>query len=455
MAAVCKVLEEIPMQVSIQTTSGLERRLTIVVPAERIDSEVKTRLNKAMATVRLDGFRPGKVPMKVMKQRFGTGVRQEVLGEVMQKSFQEAVEQEKLKPAGSPQIETKSFDEGVDLEFTGTFEVFPEIELKDYSSVSVERLTAEVVDADVDKMIDTLRKQQSNWALAERAAVDGDQVNINYAGTKDGEAFDGGTAENSDLVLGSKSMIPGFEDGIVGLSAGEEKVVALTFPEDYKAEELKGAAVEFTIRVNSVSEQKLAELNEELFVKFGVLEGGEEKFRKEVSNNMVRELESSIKGKVKNQVMDALVAAHDDVLLPKQLIAQEIDLLRNQMMQQFGGQAASLDMAALLPDDMFSEQAERRVKLGLVLNEYISKEGITADADKVKETIEGFAATYEDPEEVISYYYSNQDQLQQIQAMIVEDLVVEKLLEQGTVTDKASTYEEVLAPQAPEESVDE
>jgi trigger factor len=436
------------MQVSIQTTSGLERRLTIVVPADRIDNEVKVRLTKAMNTVRLDGFRPGKVPMKVMKQRFGTGVRQEVLGEVIQKSFHEAVVQEKLKPAGSPQIETKSFAEGADLEFTGTFEVFPEVELKDYSSLSVEKQTAEVTDTDVEKVIDSLQKQQASWEVVERAAVDGDQVTINYVGTKDGEAFEGGTAEDSKLVLGSKSMIPGFEDGIIGLSAGEEKVLSLTFPEDYKAEALKGAAVEFAITVTAVAEQKLPELDDAFFVKYGVLDGGEEKFRSEVTSNMVRELESAIKGKVKNQVMDALVEAHAELQLPKQLINQEIQLLRNQMMQQFGGQADNLDLSSLLPDDMFNDQAERRVRLGLVLNAVIEKEGITADADKVKETIEGFAATYEDPKEVIDYYYGNQDQLQQIQAMIVEDLVVEKLLEQGTVTEKAVSYEEALAPAA-------
>lgn len=443
------------MQVSLQTTSGLERKLTVGIPAERVDSEVNVRLQKASKTVRLDGFRPGKVPMKVMKQRFGAGVREEVMQEVMNQSFSEAITQENIKPAGMPSIEPKNIEEGSDLEYVATFEVLPEIETKDYSSMTVERPIAEVGDADIDKMIETLREQQSTWEDVDRAAAEGDQVNINYVGTKDGEAFEGGTADNSPLELGSNRMIPGFEDGILGLKAGEEKVLSLTFPEDYQAEELKGAAVEFAVSVNSVAEKKLAELNDELFEKFGVKEGGEEKFREDVASNMKRELEKAIKTKVNNQVMDALVAIHDDLQIPQALIKQEITTLKQQMVQQFGGQAESLDIDSLLPDDMFTEQADRRARLGLVLHAYVNSEGLTADPDKVKETIEGFAATYEDPEEVINYYYSNQQQLQQIQSMVLEDAVVEKLLGQATVTEKACSYEEVMAPEAPPETEEE
>ncbi|MGK0499304.1 MAG: trigger factor [Oceanicoccus sp.] len=439
------------MQVSIQTTAGLERKLTVGIPAERVDNEVNARLQKASKTVRLDGFRPGKVPMKVMKQRFGGGVRQEVLQEVINQSFSEAVSQENLKPAGMPDIEPKNLDAGVDLEYVATFEIFPEIESSDYSSMAIEKSVAEITDADVDKMIDTLRQQQSTWEVVERAAATGDQANIDYAGTKDGEAFEGGTAQGNDLELGSNSMIPGFEDGVVGMKAGEEKVLALNFPEEYHAEELKGAAVEFTVKLNTTAEKKLAELNEEFFDKFGVKGGDEAQFRTDVTENMQRELDNAAKNKVKNQVMDALVGSHQDLLLPQALIKQEITVLKRQMVQQFGAAAESLDVDSLLPDDMFTEQADRRVRLGLVLNDYISKEGLTADPDKVKETIEGFAATYEDPEEVINYYYSNQQQLQEIQSMVLEDSVVDKLMEQGTVTDKVCSYDEVMAPPAPPE----
>lgn len=443
------------MQVSIQTTSGLERKLTVGIPAERVDSEVNTRLQKAASTVRLDGFRPGKVPMKVMKQRFGAGVRQEVLQEVMNQSFSEAVVQENLKPAGMPAIEPKNIDAGSDVEYVATFEVFPEMELKDYSVMAIEVPVAEIGDADVDQMIETLRGQSSEWQPVDRPAVNGDKLNIDFVGTKDGEAFEGGTAEGSDLELGSNSMIPGFEDGLVGANSGEEKLLALTFPEDYHSEELQGAAVEFTVKVNTISEKQLPELDDSFFEKFGVNEGGEAKFREDVAENMQRELVNAVKSKTKNQVMTALAEFHTDLQLPQALIKQDIRAQKGQMVQQFGGAAESLDIDSLLPDDMFKDQAERRVRLGLVLNEYISKEAITADPDKVKEAVETLASTYEDPQEVLNYYYSNQQQLQEIQSMVLEDTVVEKLMAQATVTEKPSSYTEVMAPEAPPEAAAE
>lgn len=440
------------MQVSIQTTSGLERRLTIGVPAERVDSEVNKRLKSAAGNVRIDGFRKGKVPMKVLKQRFGAGVRQEVLGEVMNQTFSEAVTQENLKPAGMPEIETKTAEEGKDLEYIATFEVFPEVEIKSFDGIEVEKLNAEVADADVEKMVETLRDQQGEWVEAERAAADGDKVTIDYLGTKDGEAFEGGSAEGSDLTLGSGQMIPGFEEGIVGMKAGEEKVLPLTFPEEYHNEELKGAAVEFKITLNKVTEKQPAELDEAFFEKFGVSEGGEEKFLADVRENMTRELDNASKSKVKNQVMDGLLDLHGDIQVPSALVKEEIKVLRQQMVQQFGAGAQNLDLETLLPDDMFNDQAERRVKLGLILNELIAAKEIKADADKVKETIEGFAATYEDPQEVINFYYSNPQQLQQVESMVVEDMVVEQVLAEAKVSEKDSSYDEVLAPaEAPEQ----
>ncbi|GHD29761.1 trigger factor [Parahalioglobus pacificus] len=434
------------MQVSIETTSGLERRLTVGVPADRVDSEVNNRLQKAAKDVRLPGFRPGKVPMKVMQQRFGAGVRQEVLGEVMSQSFQEAVVQENLRPAGQPSIEPRNLEAGKDLEYVATFEVFPDVDVQDMAGFDVERPKAEVTEADVDNIIEVFRKQQGNWGTVERAAQDGDKVNIDYAGTRDGEAFDGGTAEGSDLELGSGRMIPGFEDGIVGMSAGEEKTLSLSFPEDYHAEELKGAAVEFKVTLNSVEEMKLAELDEALFESYGVTEGGEEQFRKEVSENMGRELRNAVESRVKQQVMDAVVDAHEGVDIPQALIAQEVDAMRSQMFQQFGGAGAQdMDLKSLLPDEMFAENAERRVKLGLVLSEMIGKFDLKADADKVRETIEELASTYEQPEEVVNWYYSNQEQLSSVESKVLEDSVVEKLLEGANITDKECSYQDALA----------
>ncbi|QFU75882.1 trigger factor [Halioglobus maricola] len=435
------------MQVSIETTSGLERRLTVGVPADRVDAEVVTRLKKAAKNVRLPGFRPGKVPMKVMQQRFGEGVRQEVLGEVMSQSFQEAVVQEKLRPAGQPSIEAKSLDAGKDLEYIATFEVFPDVEVVEFDGFDVERPVAEVKDEDVENIIEVFRKQQGSWEDVERAAALEDKVVIDFVGTKDGEEFEGGSAEGSELELGSGRMIPGFEDGVVGMSAGDEKTLELTFPEDYHSEELKGAAVEFKVTVKSVQEMTPAALDEELFAKYGVEEGGEEQFRKEVGENMARELKNAVESKVKQQVMDAVIDAHDALEIPQSLIAQEVDVLRNQMLQQFGGAGGQdLDLKSLLPDDMFTENAEKRVKLGLLLSELINKFELKADGDKVRSTIEEMASTYQEPEEVINWYYSNQEQLATVESKVLEDQVVEKLLESAKIVDKECSYQDAIAP---------
>jgi trigger factor len=442
------------MQVFIETTSGLERRLTVGVPAERVENEVNNRLQKAAKNVRLDGFRPGKVPMRVIKQRYGAGVRQEVLGEVMSQSFYEAVTQENLRPAGQPSIEPKVLEEGKDLEFVATFEIFPEIKLADMAGFEVERPSAEVNDADIDDMIEIFRKQQGSQEVVDRAAAEGDHVKLDYAGTRDGEAFEGGSAEDSDLELGSGGMIPGFEDGIVGMAAGDEKTLALSFPEDYHNEELKGAAVEFSITLHSVSEQVAAPMDDELFQKYGVEEGGEEQFRKEIAENMQRELATAVKNRVKRQVMDAIISANESQEVPKALIDQEIGTMRKQMFQQFGGAGTeNMDLESLLPAEMFQEQAEHRVKLGLLLNEYITSAGMKADADKVRESIEEIASTYQDPTEVVEWYYSNQEQLSGVESMVLEDQAVQQLLEQAKITDEACTYQEAIAKAQENQSV--
>ncbi|MFT5482395.1 MAG: trigger factor [Halieaceae bacterium] len=435
------------MQVSIETTSGLERRLTVGVPAERVDQEVDSRLKKAAKNVRLDGFRPGKVPFKVVRQRYGAGIRQEVVGEVMSQSFYEAVTQENLKPAGQPSIEPRQMEEGRDLQYIATFEVFPDIELAEMNGIVLERTNAEVTDADIDGMIEIFRKQQGGWETAERAAQDGDKVNIDYAGTKEGEAFDGGSAEGSDLELGSNRMIPGFEDGIVGMKAGDEKVLELSFPEDYHSEDLKGAAVEFKITLNRVEEQVLAPLDEELFKQYGVEDGGEDKFRQDIAENMARELSSAIKSNIKSQVMDGVLAAHENLDVPKALIGQEIGNMRKQMFQQFSGgqQQPDLDLDSLLPAEMFEEQATKRVKLGLLLNEIISHRELKADPDKVRSTIEEMASTYEKPEEVINYYYGNQEQLSSIESMVLEEAIVDSLVADAAVTELTCDYQEALS----------
>ncbi len=434
------------MQVSIETTSGLERRLTVGVPAARIDSEVDVRLKKAASNVRLDGFRPGKVPMKVIRQRFGAGVRQEVLGEVMSQSFQEAVVQEKLRPAGQPSIEPKTLEAGKDLEYIATFEVFPDVEVADMVGFEVDKVVAKVEDNDIDTIIEVFRKEQGSLEEVERASADGDTVNIDYTGTKDGEEFFGGSAEASDLELGSGRMIEGFESGVVGMSAGEEKTLALTFPEEYHNEDLKGAAVEFKVKVNSVKEQVLAELDAELFTKYGVEDGGLDKFREEIGANMSRELKNAIQADLKQQVMDAVLGAHESLEIPRALLQQEIGAMRQQMMQQFGGMGGQdLDLESLLPEDMFKDKAEPRVKLGLILSEMINKRELKADPEKVRSTIEEMASTYQDPEEVINYYYSNQEQLSSVESKVLEDQVVEKLLESANIKESECSYQEAIS----------
>ena len=435
------------MQVSIETTSGLERRLTVEVPAERIDSAVDARLQKEAKTIKMNGFRKGKVPFKVVKQRYGKYVRQEVMGEVVSQSFYEAVSQEKLRPAGQPSFEPLKGEEGENLEYVATFEVYPEVALGDLGKVEVSKPVAEVADADIEKMITVLREQQSSWSVAERAAAEGDQANIDFTGTKDGEEFEGGKGEGYNIVLGSKQMIPGFEDAIVGMTAGEEKTVPLTFPEDYHAEELKGADVEFAIKLNEVSERQLAELNDEFFAGYGVADGGEDKFREEVRNNMERELKNAVNNKVKNRVMDQLASLHE-VELPKSLVSGEIQGLKQQMLQQYGGgQQQNIDLS-VLPDDMFQAQAERRVTLGLIVAEVVKANEITADADRVRAQVDEIASTYEQPEQVVEYYYANPQLLDGIQSAVLEEQVVEYILDNAKVTEESVSYEEALKPDA-------
>lgn len=431
------------MQVSIETTQGLERKMTIAVPSEKVDSAVNARLQEAAKTVRMNGFRKGKVPLKVVKNRFGKGVRQEVVGELMSQSYYEAINEQSLKPAGQPRIEATKLEEGEDLEFVAVFEIYPEIELPDFAKIKVDRLQAEVTDADIDEMIETLRQQRQTWQEVERAAANADLVNIDYVGRKDGEEFEGGKATGSNLVLGSERMIPGFEEGIIGKKAGETVTLPLTFPEDYHNKDLAGAKVEFDITINKVSEKALPAVDDEFFASFGVDEGGEKAFREEVANNMAREMKTASRNKLKNQIMDAVLAAVE-VSVPASLVGSEIQQLRQQALQQMGG-GQNID-PSMLPDDLFREQAERRVKLGLVLGEVIQQQKLQADAVKVKEAVEELAATYESPEEVVKWYYSNEDQLAAVQSSVLEDQVFDHIIEKAEVKDKQVSYQDVIKP---------
>lgn len=433
------------MQVSLETLSGLERKLTIQVPAEKIDTQVQTRLAEAARTFQMKGFRKGKVPLKVIKNRYGKGLRQEVLGELMSESYYEALNQEKVKPAGQPRIEPTNMKEGENLEFTAIFEVYPEISPGDFSKIEVEKRQAEITDKDIDNMINTLREQRKHYHKADRPAKLSDQLNIDFVGTIDGEEFEGGSAKGARVVLGAGNMIPGFEEGLVGCSAGEDKTLQLTFPKDYHKQELAGKACEFKAHINSVSEEHIPELNEAFFASFDVKEGGEAGFREEVKKNMERELKNAVKNNVKAQVIEGLVNV-TEVELPKAMVDNEINNLRRQTIQQYGG-GQKID-PSILPAEMFQAQAEQRVSVGLIMNEIIQQNGLKADPSKVREIVEELAEGYENPQEVIAWYYSEKEQMAQIEVMAMEDSVIALILEKAKVTDKNTSYEEAIKPVA-------
>lgn len=432
------------MQVSVETTSALERKLTITLPAATVDSAVEARLKDTARKVKIDGFRPGKVPMNVVKSRYGASVRQEVLSELMRENFIQAVTQEKLNPAGGPVIDTaKEAVEGQDFEFTATFEVYPEIELKSLEGQTVERPTAEVTDADLEDLIIDLRKQRATWEAASKEAATGDQVNLNFEGFIDGEAFEGGKGENYDLVLGSNSFIPGFEDQLVGLKADAEKDVVVNFPEDYQAANLAGKEATFKCKINAVKTQKLPDLDEEFFKNFAVSEGGEEAFRAEVRKNMEAQLKQSIRGATKQAAFAALVEANP-VEVPKALIEGEIDNLRRQAAQQYN-LGPDFDFSQI-PAEMFQDQAAKNVTLGLLVGEVIKANEIKADAALVDDLLNEMAQSYQDPQKVIDYYKGNPEMLRQVEGAALEQQVVEKLLAQAQVTDVAKTFKELANP---------
>jgi trigger factor len=435
------------MQVSIETTSGLERKMTVGVPAERIDDEVSERLKKASKTVRMDGFRKGKVPLNVVKQRYGSGIRQEVIGEVVRSCFFEAVTQEKISLASQPAIEPKQDEPGQDLEFVATFEILPEFDLADLSTIEVAKPVAEVKDEDIDDMINALRKQHATWAEVDRPAALGDEANIDYTGIKDGEEFEGGKAEAYPIELGVGKAVPGFEEGIVGMSKGDEKVIPVTFPESYHAEELRGANVEFTIKLNELKEPDLPALNDEFFTLFGLEAGGEEAFRSAVRQNMERDLKNALEGKTKSRVMEQLYNLHSELDVPLSQIANEVTSLKQQMANKLAGNADENKFdPSLLPDDMFMDQAKRRAIVGLVVNEIVQTNEMDVDGAKVRARIEEMASTYEQSADVVNYYYNSPELLKGVEANVLQEQVVDLVLSSAAVTEDEVGYQQAVVP---------
>jgi trigger factor len=421
------------MEVSVENTGGLARRMTVQVPAERIDQEVRSRLQSLMHTVRLDGFRPGKVPLKVVEQKFGKQVRLEVIDQVVNSTMQEALTRESIRPASDPSVEPKDSRPGEPLEYTATFEVYPELEGDIQYTFTVKRPVVEIGEDDIDGMLDNLRQQRATWHTVERPAVDGDQLTIDFEGRIDGEAFAGNQAENLPLVLGSGSMIPGFEEQLTGVAAGDEKDIEVTFPADYPSAEVAGKTATFGIKVRGVAERMLPELDDAFAAAFGITTGGMDGLREEVTNNMQRELKGLVSSRLKSQVFSGLLEANP-VDVPGTLIDTEVREM--QAMQQYQGQ----------PVESLQADAEKRVKLGVVVSEVARRNQVQLDPDRVRETVETIAASYEKPEEVLQWYYGNQDKLAGVQSSVIEDQVVEWIVEHSgvTVQDENMTFSEIV-----------
>lgn len=441
------------MQVSVETTKGLERRMTVALPSDDIDTAVLERLQNLSKTTRMNGFRPGKVPFKVVKKRFEPQVRNEVLGSMINRSFYDAVQQENLRPAGQPNIEpdeSVSDDPDTGFSFIATFEVYPEFDPVYNEKIEINRPTATIESHDIDEMIENLLKQRTEYSTVERVAKDADQIVIDFLGRLDGEEFDGGKAEKAPLVLGSNAMIPGFESQLIGLKAGDAQTINVTFPDDYQAEHLAGKETEFDITVHEVKEPALPELDEELVKSFGIEDGSVESLRADIQKNMQRELKQRVDGQVKTQVMDGLVSLNP-IDVPTALVNEEIQRQKEQMLEQMpeGSEVSAL------PDELFGDQAKRRVLLGLVVGEIIQQKQIKADAAAVRQQVERMASSYQDPQQVIDYYYGNQEMLKNIEGLVLEEAVTETVLQAATVIDEPTTFKEIMNPPSPDAEVTE
>jgi trigger factor len=427
------------MQVSVENTGKLERRLQVQIPAERVDREIADRLKTISRTARLNGFRPGKAPMTVIRRQFGAQVQREVIGDLLQSSFSEAVTQQQLNPAGQPRIEPQSMGEGQGLSYVATFEVFPEVNLAPLDTFEIERITAEITDSDIDAMIERLRKERPVYSSADRPAVETDRVTVDFEGSIDGVAFAGGKGEAVPVTLGQGRMLPEIENGLVGAKAGDDKEVSLTFPADYRATELAGKTAIFKIHVKSVEAATAAELNEEFFKSLGVEAGGLAKLREDVADNLKRELEQNLRARVKQTVLERLLDANP-VDLPASLVDSQIEEMQVEAMRRAGIKDAS----QAPPRAAFEEPARRRVALGLILNEIIKRDKIAVDQARVTARLTEMSGSYGGSEELLRAYRQNANAMRQIENLVLEDQVVDSVLTQAKVREVNSTFKEVM-----------
>lgn len=428
------------MQVSVEKTSELSRKMTVSVPETVVQEKMADRLKTLARDVKIHGFRPGKVPQSVVQKMYGEKVRDEITGDLIQSTYYEALQSESLRPAGYPHIQHTDDADG--FAYTAVFEVYPEIVLESLDQLEVARPIAVVGDVDVDNIIEKLREQKKEWSVVERAAQEHDQVTINFAGVSEGVNFTNGKAENFVIEIGAKKMIPGFEDQLLGLEAGATKTFELTFPADYGNAELAGKVAQFDIEVLKIEAANLPEIDAEFIKAYGVEDGSVESFRTDVEDNLGRELKQVLRGKLKNAVMDALYEKFP-ITVPNALIDEEVERLMAPYIESAKRQKMKPEDMQL-PRDVFEEQAKRRVALGLILGEIIQKNAVEIDNDKVRETIEELAKSYERPEDVVAWYYADEKRLHDVQQMVLEDQVVEWLVAQAKVSDETVSFTDVM-----------
>ena len=425
--------------VSVETLPGLERRIEVSVPATRVRQQVDARLLKVSRTVRIKGFRPGKAPIHVVRKHYGREVREEVVSDLIRETFAEALRQEKLQPAGGPRIEPKKTGEPDDLRYTATFEVYPQIELKDVSEIRLTRPVASVGEGDIDAMIESLRRQRPNWSDVARGCKDGDRITLDFEGRIGGEPFEGGKSENLVITLGAGRLLPDFEQGVRGAAAGEQREFDLRFPDDYPAKHLAGQTARFQAVVRKVEESALPELDAAFCEAFGVAEGGIEALRAEVRENMERELAQAVQARLKAQVMDQLLAANP-IAVPRALVESEIRDMQLELLRRSG----SRDPRQLPPRENFEAGARRRVALGLILNELIRKAGIQADAGQVQRRLDELVATYADPDEARRQYLQNDAATRQLQMSVLEDQAVDWVVKAAKVADQPGSFKDIM-----------
>ncbi len=427
------------MQVTVESTGALERRMRVELPADRIEKEVDSRLKSWGRKAKIKGFRPGKVPPKVVKQRYGKQIREEVLNEVMQKSYSDALQQENLNPAGGPRIEPEVSKDESSFAYVATFEVMPEIELKGLDRIKVEKPDVTIADADLDEMIDKLRKQKASWDAVERKSKDGDRVIVDFLGKLKGEEFEGGKGTEVPVILGAGQMLPDFEKGLQGVKAGDEKSFKVKFPKDYPAEELAGKKVDFAISVHRVEKEVLPPVDDALAEMFEVKEGGIERFKQDVRENMLREAEAKSKSDIREQLMTALLDANP-IDIPQALKHREMHSMQHEAMQRMGIE----DHEHAPPLENFADMAERRVRLGLLVSQIIAEQNITVDEAKIREHVETLCAGYENAEEMIEMYMSTPQVVQQVQPTVLEQQAFDWLMEAGKTTEKKVSFSEYM-----------